>query len=447
MAVSKNDLSQPVLLLGDAQLKRRELVGKFLRKIGFQVLFVDHSEQVIDKAIEHCADIVLLKTNLPGSGGIEVCRAMKHHTPTHSIPVFLVADQFDEAEMEQARTAGAIDYLTGPAIQWSMLKGRICYLLRTQQRKQELELLAKVFEATNEGIMITDAKQNIIKVNRGFCRSTGYPMSEVIGKTPRILQSGKQDREFYQAMWDSVHRTGQWEGVIWNRRKDGSIYAEWINISVVTNDADAVIHYVGIFSDITQMQSEYEQMSHLAYHDPLTGLANRALFFERLNQAIVTAARSGDQLAVMFVDVDRFKQVNDQLGHKVGDDLLIHVAGVLKKCVRQSDTVARLGGDEFVVLLTLLKNKQDIVRVAEKMTALLQQNVEIDGHTLSNSASIGVSMFPKDSQDGGTLVEHADYAMYKAKHHLAHNYAFYADLEIGGESPKANRVRHIARGK
>lgn len=289
-----------------------------------------------------------------------------------------------------------------------------------------LRLSAKVFENTVEGVIITDADTKILAVNRAFMHVTGYSESEVKGLTPRILQSGRHDAMFYTEMWQSLSQSGQWVGEIWNKRKSGEIYPERLTIGVVKDPAGEVGHYVGVFSDISDIKRSQERLDFLAHHDLLTSLPNRLLFNYRLNHSIGLARRHERQLAVLFIDLDHFKNVNDTLGHDLGDELLKKVAEHISVNVRESDTLARIGGDEFILLLDEVETPRYAGSIAEKVLNLLSQVIAISGYEIFVSASIGVSFFPADGEDVATLVKNADTAMYYAKNQGRNTYHFYA---------------------
>ncbi|MCG2577150.1 EAL domain-containing protein [Dechloromonas sp. XY25] len=273
-----------------------------------------------------------------------------------------------------------------------------------------------VFENSLEGITVTDAQSRIQLVNKAFADTTGYSADEVIGKTPGILKSGKQGDDFYAAFWAALQRDGEWRGEIWNKRKNGSVYAEWLNVSAVRNRAGEVEHYVAIFSDITERKEREEAITFQAFHDALTGLPNRLLYKDRLDQALSQAKRTkGRKPVVMFLDLDKFKQINDQLGHDVGDLLLKEVAARLKGCVRSADTVARFAGDEFTVLLPEASGVGDAQVVADKILAAMQEPIKLGSEERVVTTSIGISLFPDDGRDGETLMKAADAAMYQVK--------------------------------
>lgn len=294
-----------------------------------------------------------------------------------------------------------------------------------KQAEERLELASKVIEHTPEGVMVTDAQLRILSVNPAFCTTTGYSEAEVVGKTPAILSSGRHDDAFYQQMWLALESDGQWQGEVWNRRKSGEIYPEWLNITVIKDIDGRVSHYAGVFSDIGNQEHVRKRLHSLAYYDALTDLPNRELFKDRLNNAIAQARREHWQVALMFLDLDRFKVINDTLGHTVGDALLKVVAEKLRQCVRESDTVARLGGDEFTVVLSGIDGPDDAAQVARKMIEAFTKAVTVDGRELAVTPSIGIALYPDDGTDPDTLLNNADAAMYRAKEVGRNNYQFF----------------------
>jgi len=292
--------------------------------------------------------------------------------------------------------------------------------------EEKLRQAAKVFESTMEGVMVTDPEGKIVAVNAAFTEITGYTEPEALGRNPRIRQSGRHDKSFYQAMWASILQDGSWRGEIWNRRKTGEIYPEWLTINTVRDDAGNVANYVGVFADISQLKRSEADLDYLAHHDPLTELPNRLLFNARLDYAIQRARRAGTALAVLFLDLDRFKTVNDSLGHPVGDTLLRKVAALLSASVRNEDTVARLGGDEFVIVLEGVRNTGDASAVAENILFALNKRFDLDGQAVFISASIGISMYPADGDDVTTLLQNSDAAMYRSKEEGRNTFRFYS---------------------
>ena len=288
----------------------------------------------------------------------------------------------------------------------------------TERKRLEdhMRLAATVFENTGEGLFVTDDQRRIIHVNPAFTALTGYAPEDVLGKTPRVLSSGRHPPEFYDHMSEILAKTGKWQGEIWNRSKNGEMFAEWLNIGAVRNDRDQITNYVAVFSDITSRKQDEERLSYQANHDPLTRLPNRTLFQERLSRALTRATRSQSKVALLFIDLDFFKQVNDTLGHLAGDILLQEVAERLTACVRQGDTVARLAGDEFTVILEDIAEAHDGAVVAHKILTAMATPFNLQGHEAHISSSIGVALYPGDAGDPQSLVKLADAAMYRAKH-------------------------------
>ncbi|MEW5838967.1 MAG: EAL domain-containing protein [Pseudomonadota bacterium] len=285
-----------------------------------------------------------------------------------------------------------------------------------KRAEESMRLAAKVFTHAREGIIITDAQANIIEVNASFTQITGYSREEVIGKNPRVLNSGQQDSAFYAAMWKKIAEDDFWQGEILNRRKNGEIYAEWLTLSVICNEDNTISNYLAIFSDITEQKAHQKYIEHIAHYDVLTGLPNRALLADRLKQSMAAALRHHQPLAVAYLDLDGFKSVNDTYGHSMGDKLLVHVASRMKQAVRSGDTIARLGGDEFVAVLQDLSEINSSVPLLLRLLSAASQPVEVDGQALRVSASIGVSYYPQEDEvDADQLLRQADQAMYQAK--------------------------------
>ena len=290
----------------------------------------------------------------------------------------------------------------------------------------ELALYANVFSNAAEGMTITDANGAIVAVNPTFCRITGYEPSDVLGQKPGMLSSGRQSRDFYQAMWQELLEKGHWQGEIWNRRKDGGIYPEWLSISAVYSDASEVTHYIGVFQDISERKQSEARIHHLAHHDALTGLPNRLLLEDRLNQGMLKSKRSKKSMAVVFIDLDRFKNINDTLGHEMGDKLLIQAAQRGLGVLRDTDTLSRQGGDEFVAVLPELEHRQDATHVARKLLAAICQPYQLAGHQLTVSGSAGIALYPDDGETVSELLRKADAAMYRAKDEGRNTFRFFS---------------------
>jgi diguanylate cyclase (GGDEF)-like protein/PAS domain S-box-containing protein len=290
----------------------------------------------------------------------------------------------------------------------------------------DYSVLLRIFEQSSEAVLICDSANRITAVNAAFTQLTGYSRDDVLGQDPKILASGRIPPELYPAMWEALKRDDYWEGEIWDRRKDGSIFPKWLIISVLRNSSGEVEHFIASFTDISERKEAADRLLHLAYHDPLTHLPNRLAFDSQLELTIRSCERDNRQVAVMLIDLDRFKTVNDTLGHHVGDELLKSVAVRLRECVRASDIVARLGGDEFVVVLPDIESALTAASVAGKVQRFLADSHAVGEHQLYATPSIGISIFPSDGRDSDTLLRNADVAMYHAKNAGRNNYQFYA---------------------
>ncbi len=284
-----------------------------------------------------------------------------------------------------------------------------------KQAEEELQLAAMVYQNSSEAMLVADADNQIIAINPAFTEMTGYTPEEVIGQSPKILSSGRQTPEFYQAMWHEINTTGQWRGEIWNRRKNGEVYVEWLTINTIYGEDGSVHRRAALFSDITKIKENEELIWTQANFDPLTGLPNRRMFQDCLQREIRKAQRANLPLALMFLDLDRFKEINDTLGHSVGDLLLKEAAQRLSHCVRETDTVARLGGDEFIVILNELDRLDSIERVAQDILQELAKPYRLEKNMVYVSASIGITLFPDDAFEIEALLKNADQAMYAAK--------------------------------
>ncbi|MGV8894695.1 MAG: EAL domain-containing protein [Burkholderiaceae bacterium] len=312
-----------------------------------------------------------------------------------------------------------------------------------QQGEAQLRLAAQVFAQSGEGITITDAQRNILMVNRAFTVITCYSEAEVLGKNPSLLQSGRQDKEFYQSMRTTLNKHGHWQGEMWNRRKDGSIYSEWLSVSEVRDDQGNLTNYIGIFSDLSKYKAAQDHIQHLARFDALTGLPNRVLLTDRTNQALSMAQRSHTSLALLFLDLDRFKNVNDSLGHSIGDALLVALAQRLSAGVREQDILSRLGGDEFILVLPET-DAAGAAHIARILLEAMAKPYQIKLHELTITASIGIALYPDNAVDFESLSKCADIAMYRAKHDGRNNFCFYSP-EMQARSVRTLQLENALR--
>lgn len=295
-----------------------------------------------------------------------------------------------------------------------------------QMAELKLRLTSKILENTQEGIMLTDAQTRIVAVNPSFLKTTGYESDEIIGYTPSILKSGYHDEEFYDEMNEAFKTQDGWEGEIWNKRKNGEIYKEWVNIRVLRRNDGEVDCYIGIFSDVSNQEEIKQRLKELAYYDELTGLANRNLLYDRLQLELVQSKRVGSLMAVLFLDLDHFKDINDEHGHGAGDYVLKEAAERLSYCVREGDTLSRLGGDEFVAILRNLEDAEVPAIIAARMVKVLEKPFLFDNDELHVTTSVGISVAPNDGDEVSVLLKNADTAMYCAKGLGRSNYQYYA---------------------
>lgn len=397
---------------GDAYLIRRQLLEKDAHAFSVHLATsLDGARTLIQTQHLH-PDVVLLDLNLPDSHGSDTvarCRLLV------DAPI-VVLTGLDDTEITQAAIqSGAQDYLTkGTGAR--ALRRAVRYAILRHQRDADIRLAATVFSHAREGIMVTDANSTIMDVNHAFTRITGYSRDEILGQNPRILQSGRQSKDFYLAMWQCLQQQGFWEGEMWNQRKDGVAYAALQTISAVRNTAGAIRQYVSLFSDITSLKAHESELEHIAHYDVLTDLPNRALLADRLSQSMVQALRRGKLLAVVFLDLDGFKAVNDTHGHAAGDQLLVILAARMKQALRAGDTLARIGGDEFVAVLIDLENREVCQPMLQRLLDAAAEPIPFGAVTLQVSASLGVTFYPQLMElDADQLLRQADQAMYRAK--------------------------------
>jgi len=404
----------------DADIRRH--LAEFLRRRVGKLYIAANGQEGLELWRQHRPEVVVTDIMMPVMGGLKMAELIQRENP--SVPIIVTTALNETESFLKAIDLGIDKYVIKP-INTELLLHAIQKSAWGVKAGLEIQLAATVFDASSDAIIITDSDNRIISVNAAFCEITGYSAQEVIGQTPEILNSGRHDAGFYHALWRDLLETGQWNGEVWNRRKNGEIFAELLTINAVKNYRGEISHYVSIFADITEHKQTEEHMRHLAHYDALTNLPNRTLFNDRLGQALINAQRDNGKAAVMFLDLDRFKNINDTLGHGIGDLLLQEVAVRLTGCVRQGDTVSRLGGDEFVVLLPELNDEKDARLVAQKLLNAAAFPMVLGGHELHISASIGISYYPMDGANSEALMKNADVAMYRAKEEGRNNFQFY----------------------
>lgn len=440
-------MPRPLILIVDDHLPHVNLLSKILDR-DYDIKTTDNSLAALEIAASMPQpDLILLDVAMPAPDGFEVCRRLKRSPETCAIPVIFITAEDNEKEEAFGLSLGAADYIVKP-FSIAITKARIANQLLLQQEirrriaaTEELEIAGLVYNNVREGMILTDSDNKIVAVNPAFTRLTGYSRADVIGKNPGILNSGRQNPQFYQSMWQSLKTTGSWSGEIWNRRKNGSEYVELLSINTIYRDDGSTRLYVALFSDITLKKQADELIWRQTNFDPLTGLINRHMFRERLSQAIGKTHRNRQHMALIFLDIDHFKEVNDSFGHEVGDTLLQETALRLQSCVHASDTVARLGGDEFALILEELDNFDTIEDVAQAILDCLSQPFSLADETIYISASLGLTFYPNDAYDLDTLLKNADQAMYAAKNQGRNAYRYFT---AGMQETAQNRMRLIS---
>ena len=373
-------------------------------------------------------DLILLDVMMPEMDGYEVCAALQAEPTTRQIPVIFITAKTDADSETRAFAAGGVDFIHKP-VNRAVVRARVrlhldlkrharamaLSLAEIQRANDQLLVLSKAIEQSPTSIVITDANAIIQYVNPWFTQETGYTSAEAIGCNPRLLQSGLTTPSLYQEMWDHLPRGETWVGELVNRRKSGEVYWEEARIAPVKDAAGNITHYVAVKLNITDRKNAQDRLVYMATHDVLTQLPNRGLFFDRVTQSLELAKRRGGRAALLFIDLDKFKPINDTWGHAVGDLLLKAVAQRLTARIRAADTVGRIGGDEFVILLREVANEEGAIKVAEALRDALRQPFEVADKTLAISASIGIALSPDHGGDASELTRHADEAMYRAK--------------------------------
>jgi diguanylate cyclase (GGDEF)-like protein/PAS domain S-box-containing protein len=407
-----------VVLVEDNPLDA-ELVSIGLADEGFEFTLTRvETEAEYRSALATRPDIVLSDWRLPRFSGLQALKIL--HETELGLPFVIVSGSIGEEMAVDALHAGADDYVLkdrlarlGAAVRRALADHR--QRLERERANAELRLAATVFESIGEGLMVTDSAGTILAVNRAFEEITGYSSLEAIGQNPRMLQSKRHDAGFYRAMWSTLNATGRWRGELWNRRKNGGVYPEWLTINVVKGPDDRVLHYVAVFRDVGDVKQAQAQIDYLAHHDALTGLPNRILILDRIDQALRRAHADATPVAVMILDLDEFGAVNDALGPAVGDEFLWEIGRRVGEQLGSRDSVARLGGDEFAIVLDDPRNAAQVVSIARALQERVASPVDLEERLVVVTGSIGISLFPDDASDAGQLISHAESALRQAK--------------------------------
>ncbi len=412
------------LLLVDDEQNIQSALRRALKRDGYTIHCAGSGADALAVLANHKIHVILSDQRMPGMTGSELFGEVSQRFP-ETIRIVLSGYADFNAVSDAINQGSIYKFLTKP---WSdsLLRGHVLEAFQRYELSWHNRQLTEIFNCTMEGIMITDKAGIIQTVNPAFSAITGYTKSEVVGHTPRLLRSNKESPERYEEMWRSLSTQGLWHGELWNKRKSGEVYPQWMTIGVLPSNDGEQDQYVALFIDISEQKKREACIEHQAYHDALTGLPNRRLFQDRLEQALVQAERNARSLAVLFIDLDRFKLINDSLGHNIGDQLLQAAAKRLSNLMRKEDTVARLGGDEFTVLLPHVEKRQDVEKTVRKIVSAFRQPFEIASESLHISLSMGVSLFPSDGETPERLMKNADSAMYRTKEMGRNGHHFYS---------------------
>ncbi|MBF0588766.1 MAG: EAL domain-containing protein [Magnetococcales bacterium] len=418
--------TQFLILVVDDDAVTRLMICRFLERNGYATKAAEHGREAVEMFQKQSPDLVLMDAKMPLMDGFLACEEIKRLPRSKHTPVMMITGLEDDDSVDRAFAAGATDFITKP-IHWAILRNRVKYLLRAVEAERKLHLSDRVFQSTSEGIVVTDAKAVIQSVNPAFSQITGYHSDEAVGRHTRMLKSGNHDLSFYEKMWDALIQSGKWQGEIWNRRKSGELYPQWASFSAIRGPSDEITNYVAVFSDLTAAKESEKTLVHITGHDGLTDLPNRLAFFERTQKFLADARRRQERVGVLMLDLDRFKVVNETMGHNLGDGLLVEVAKRLISVIPDRGLLARMGGDEFGLLCPCVQEPEDMALLAQKVLNILEAPFDIQDMELFIGASIGIGLFPMDGMDVNTLVRNADTAMYHAKEQGRNNFQFYRD--------------------
>jgi len=422
-SIQKYLKSLTVLYVEDDESIRTELAEFLKRRVGTLILAAD-GQDAWSKFSEQSVDLVITDIKMPHMNGLILASKIKEQSPSTPILITTAFEQTDY--LIDAIRIGVDKYIIKP-IDTSLMMRDLMACVKQSHADQQLELINQLFDNNKEGILVTDKTNSIIMVNKAFSKITGYMRDEVIGKSPKLLASGRHDDVFYDNMWQEINAKGSWQGEIWDKRKNGEIFPQWMSISTLLNDAGQVSHYMAMFANISQWKADEERLKYLASHDVLTGLPNRNTLYDLMSLSFANADRNKESVAILFVDLDEFKPVNDNYGHHVGDILLQNIARRLTATLRSGDTISRLGGDEFIIVLTNAENRDDLSATVVKIQQIIAKPIDIDGYSLSVTSSIGISLYPEHSKYAERLISYADTAMYQAKKLDNSDHVFYQE--------------------
>jgi diguanylate cyclase (GGDEF)-like protein/PAS domain S-box-containing protein len=454
---------KPQVLIVDDDPSSLQVMEAVLASLGCETTLVVDGEAAMEAARRVRPHLIFLDPSLPAGGGFEICGALKGDPETRHIPLIVVTSRDGRDPKIRGLSVGASDVLAKPidpgelaarvknllgvvAFEVSLQEGSQRLVAQVEERTRELanineqlvaevaqrrkaeaelRLAAQVFDSSTSAIMIISPAGVLVAVNRAFSEITGYSKEEAVGQAPSLVLSELHDAEFLGRVWEEAERRGSWQGEIWNRRKGGKLYPNWMNVSVGRDDGGAVTHFICVFTDVTERKAAEARIQFMAHHDALTGLPNRVLLRDRFAQALAQARRAKRRVALLFLDLDRFKTINDSLGHPVGDQLLRQTGNRLRQCVREIDTVSREGGDEFLIVLVDLEGPEEAAKVAQRVLARVAEPFPLGGRSLGASLSVGISLFPDDGEDFDTLHRKADIAMYHSKESGRNAYHFF----------------------
>jgi diguanylate cyclase (GGDEF)-like protein/PAS domain S-box-containing protein len=434
--------TKPLILIVDDTLTNIDLLSDVLKE-DYRLGIAMNGIKAVEFIDKNQPDLILLDIMMPEMDGFEVCRRLKNDHATRDIPVIFITAMADKTHVAKGFELGGVDYITKPfhALE---VKARVkTHLLL----KNQLAMSARIFESSLDGIVVTDSDTVIQMVNPAVSLISGYSAAELIGQKTNFLKSNRHDDAFYSDMWKSINDTGSWSGEIWNRRKNGEIFPQWLAINTFRDLWGKVTNYVGVFHDMSVIKRQEDELKYQARHDALTSLPNRVFFQYRLQDSLTYSRRHDEMLAILFLDLDNFKHINDSMGHTTGDSLLQEISQRLLSCIADAGVVSRLGGDEFGVLLENVGNEENAVKTAGRIHEAMAQPFHFKTHDFFLTVSIGITFFPNDGNDAETLLKNGDMAMFRAKESGGNSYQIFTsamDKEVARRlSLEANLRRAI----